>query len=194
MGGGSRGFWNQVAGAIGPMGVEGVRNIGVSGRVGREPYGISWIWKMRRDMAQSSSTLRTESELREGRKYFTLAEARRALPLVKRVAADIEEMQELRLSIHSELSAGLAHMQEQEQARLQQEFDRATDRLGMLIEELARIGVELKDASRVLLDFPSWHEGREILLCWKADETTITYWHEVDGGYSGRKPIALLDE
>jgi hypothetical protein len=129
-----------------------------------------------------------------GKRYFTLAEALRALPLVKRVAGDIQSTQALRLRLHGELSAGLAGMPASKQELLQADFDRATERLASLIEELEQIGVELKDPSRALLDFPSLFEGREILLCWKADEETITHWHEVEGGFAGRKPVAMLEK
>jgi hypothetical protein len=141
------------------------------------------------DFAVSSA----ESQERR-RKYFTLAEAKRALPLVKRVASDIQSIQVERLRIHAELSAGLAGMSSAKQKMLQDDFQRATDRLEKLIDELHMIGVELKDPSRALLDFPAMHEGREVLLCWKADEETITHWHETEAGFAGRKPVALLHE
>ncbi|HVX85455.1 MAG TPA: DUF2203 domain-containing protein [Phycisphaerae bacterium] len=143
-------------------------------------------------MTQFSSTIKTTSTPRQGKKYFTLDEASRALPLVKRIAADIQRTQAQRLRIHAELSVGLSDLSPRRQADLQSDFDRATDRLESLIEELTQIGVDLKDPSRALLDFPCLHEGREVLLCWKADEETITHWHEVDGGFAGRKPVCHL--
>ncbi len=141
------------------------------------------------DFAVSSA----ESQERR-RKHFTLAEAKRALPLVKRVARDIQAIQAQRLKIHAELSAGLAGMSPARQKSLQEDFERATNRLEKLIDELHMIGVELKDPSRALLDFPAMHEGREVLLCWKADEETITHWHETQAGFSGRKSVTLLHE
>ena len=79
-----------------------------------------------------------------------------------------------------------------QQDRLQSDFEHATDRLEQLIEELTKIGVELKDPARGLLDFPFMHQGREVRLCWKADEPAITHWHEVENGYTGRKCVSLL--
>jgi hypothetical protein len=73
------------------------------------------------------------------------------------------------------------------------QFEELTDRMNRLMRELADIGVQLKDPSLALLDFPAMHEGREILLCWKGDEETIAYWHEVQGGYGGRKPVGVLE-
>ena len=138
------------------------------------------------------STMKVSGNSKQGKKYFTLEEATRALPLVKRIAADIQMTQAQRLRIHAELSVGLSDLAPRRQATLQSDFDRATDRLESLIEELTQIGVDLKDPSRALLDFPCLHEGREVLLCWKADEETITHWHEVDGGFAGRKPVCHL--
>jgi hypothetical protein len=145
-------------------------------------------------MSLFTSTARNTKEQRPGKKYFTLAEARRALPLIKRIAADVQAAQAERLRLHGELSAGLARLTALQQDRLQTQFERATDRLEAYIEELNKIGVDLKDPTRALLDFPAHFGGREVLLCWKADEETITHWHELDDGFAGRKPVALLKE
>jgi hypothetical protein len=145
-------------------------------------------------MSQSHPTVTPAKNGRNGKRFFTLAEANRALPLVKRIASDIQSVQSDRLKIHAELSASLAQSIPAKRAALQSDFDRATARLEQLIEELTSIGVELKDPSRALLDFPSHHDGHEVLLCWKAGEETIAHWHELEAGYAGRKPIDTLKE
>ena len=144
-------------------------------------------------MSAITSIARPSSQVRAGKKYFTLAEAKRALALVRRIAADIQETQAQRLKLHAEISGGRAQLSSVQQDRLEARFEQATQRLEELVEEISRVGVELKDPSRALLDFPCVHEGREISLCWKADEPTILHWHELDGGFAGRKPIALLE-
>ena len=40
-----------------------------------------------------------------------------------------------------------------------------------------------------LLDFPSTYEGRWVYLCWRRGEDEIVAWHELDGGFAGRKPL-----
>ena len=40
-----------------------------------------------------------------------------------------------------------------------------------------------------LVDFPTTLDGRWIYLCWHSDEPKVAYWHEVSGGYAGRRPI-----
>ena len=41
-----------------------------------------------------------------------------------------------------------------------------------------------------LIDFPSTFEGRWIFLCWQRGESEVGFWHELNGGYAGRQPIA----
>jgi len=40
-----------------------------------------------------------------------------------------------------------------------------------------------------LLDFPTTYLGRWVLLCWQSGEPELVAWHEVDGGFAGRKPL-----
>jgi hypothetical protein len=40
-----------------------------------------------------------------------------------------------------------------------------------------------------LLDFPTTYKGRWVFLCWQRGEPQVQYWHELDGGYRGRREI-----
>ena len=131
---------------------------------------------------------------RQGKKYFTLADARRALPLVRRIAADIQNAQANRFRLHADLSAQTIGDPASAAVRqIQKDLEKQTLRLEDLVAELQKIGVDLKDPARGLLDFPAVHEGREVLLCWKAGEETIGFWHEMDAGYANRRPVAELE-
>jgi hypothetical protein len=44
-----------------------------------------------------------------------------------------------------------------------------------------------------LLDFPTTLDGRWVYLCWHVGEPRIVAWHEVDGGYAGRRPLTEED-
>lgn len=57
------------------------------------------------------------------------------------------------------------------------------------VEELAAQGLVLRDADTGLIDFPSRREGRPVYLCWRTDEDRVGHWHEVSGGFAGRKPL-----
>ncbi len=55
--------------------------------------------------------------------------------------------------------------------------------------ELQAMEVVLRDLERGLVDFPSMRDGREVYLCWESGETEIEFWHDIDAGYGGRKPL-----
>jgi len=62
--------------------------------------------------------------------------------------------------------------------------------VGKLTTELHNLGIELKDYSRGLIDFPSLRDGRVVLLCWQLGEgDEIEWWHEIEGGFAGRQPL-----
>ena len=122
-------------------------------------------------------------------KHFTLEEARRELPWLRLQFARIREL--------------LAEMQQaqMEMARIQKlvrsnghgsghpQFGVQIGEIQSLVAAINAKGIEIKDLQRGLIDFPHWHEGEEVYLCWLADEEDIVYWHTLDGGFSGRTPI-----
>ncbi|HMT09752.1 MAG TPA: DUF2203 domain-containing protein [Pyrinomonadaceae bacterium] len=63
-------------------------------------------------------------------------------------------------------------------------------KIGQLATEIADEGIELKDYSRGLIDFPAERNGRTVYLCWEIEDVgEIRWWHEIDDGYAGRQPI-----
>jgi hypothetical protein len=59
-----------------------------------------------------------------------------------------------------------------------------------LVEEVGRLGAEVKDLDGGLIDFPALKEGQEVCLCWRLGEDQITHWHGVREGYHGRKSLS----
>jgi hypothetical protein len=47
----------------------------------------------------------------------------------------------------------------------------------------------VKDADTGLVDFPAQVAGAEAFLCWRLGEDEIAYWHGIDEGFPGRKPL-----
>jgi hypothetical protein len=66
---------------------------------------------------------------------------------------------------------------------------RAQQALEAEVRWLAERGILLRDPETGLVDFPHELEGRTVFLCWKLGESDIGYYHEVHGGYGGRKPL-----
>lgn len=50
-------------------------------------------------------------------------------------------------------------------------------------------GILIKDIEQGLIDFPSDRSGVPILLCWRADEASVDFWHYPDAGFAGRQPF-----
>jgi hypothetical protein len=57
------------------------------------------------------------------------------------------------------------------------------------VAELQELEVVLRDLDRGLLDFPSLRDGREVYLCWQDGEDAISFWHEPEAGFAGRRPL-----
>jgi hypothetical protein len=47
----------------------------------------------------------------------------------------------------------------------------------------------VRDLDLGLVDFPSLLEGEEVCLCWKLGEERIAFWHGIEEGFAGRKPL-----
>lgn len=71
------------------------------------------------------------------------------------------------------------------------EVEREARELARVVDELTALGVEVKDADEGLVDFPALRGGETVLLCWMLGEDEIGYWHTVDGGFAGRRPLPL---
>lgn len=67
--------------------------------------------------------------------------------------------------------------------------DASVTALRQTIESIQDMGCLIKDLDTGLVDFPTLYRGQEVLLCWKLGEAEIGWWHGMDDGFAGRKPI-----
>jgi Uncharacterized conserved protein len=126
-------------------------------------------------------------------KFFTLAEANRTLPLVKRIVQDVASYYPTwkDLVAKYELVAAQARPdwgESPEQLAIKAQIDEVAIKINACLVELEQVGCEFK-GEEGLVDFHGTLEGREILWCWKLGEDRITHWHELDAGFKGRQPI-----
>ena len=115
-------------------------------------------------------------------KYFTPAEAKKTLPLVRKIVKDIlDTSREMRL-IADEIGG-----QVEKDPRIQ----RMADSIEEFMQELEEIGCFFKDWNFQigLVDFPAIIDSKEVFLCWRSDEDDILYYHDVETGFAGRKLI-----
>lgn len=130
-------------------------------------------------------------------KTFTLQEATTLLPVLqallkramegKRLIEDVEkELQDLK---HRILLSGGLLVDVPAMARRRAERDKALQDIKDALAEIEAIGVQVKDLDIGLLDFPCAVDDEIVLLCWKYGEEKIGFWHGLEEGFRGRKPI-----
>lgn len=127
-------------------------------------------------------------------KLFTLAEANRTLPLVRRIVQDIASYYPgwKDLVAKYELVAAQARPdwgESKDQLDLKAQIDDVARKINACLQELEQVGCEFKGFEEGLVDFHGKLEDHEILWCWKMGEERITHWHELDAGFAGRQPI-----
>ncbi len=124
-------------------------------------------------------------------KYFTVDEAKKTLPLVRRIVTDI-------VSTHRSMLERLSDLREQDtespasagrRRALEREIEELAETVNRFIGELDAIGALFKGFEEGLVDFYSTLDGRPIFLCWKLGEESIEWWHDLDAGYAGRRPL-----
>ncbi|NPA32140.1 MAG: DUF2203 family protein [Aquificae bacterium] len=123
-------------------------------------------------------------------RLFSLREARETLVKIKPVAEDIrlkkEELKKLYESLNSEED-------ELEIMYIKTRIRELEAQIRRHIARIEKLGGVVKGLEPLLVDFLSVHEGRYIWLCWREDEETIMFWHELDAGYAGRRPVEELE-
>jgi len=127
--------------------------------------------------------------------YFTIKTANEILPSVIEKFKNLKKEKNEVLKLEHKLQSSVSTTNQLEQyVSLKQELNRAITQFYDAITELEDTGVMIKDIDQGLLDFPSKRFDEEIWLCWKEGETEIRFWHEIDSGFNGRKPVTVSDE
>ncbi len=134
-------------------------------------------------------------------KTFTVEEANSALPLVRRIVADVVRAYELLAEQAREYKQTRAVEDrttevEDRLNRLKRSMGALSEEIEAFVGELSEIGCEMKDLKTGLVDFPSLLDDRRVLLCFAMGEDRVEFWHEVTEGYAGRKPlpVTVLEE
>src|SRR4029453_13527193 len=104
------------------------------------------------------------------RRAFTVAAARRA-------------------RLTQRISGNGGDFDPQEPRELDGQLQREAEAVAQAVEELQGLGGLVKDLDRGLVDFPALREGEEVLLCWQVGEGEVAYWHGLEEGFAGRKPL-----
>jgi hypothetical protein len=121
-------------------------------------------------------------------KHYTVEQARKLLPQLKNW---LNQLVEVRCEIED--------FDQQHRSLNEAFFDFGSSMVNRWVENLAKRNdllvefqkkeIQIKDIERGLIDFPAVIGGKEVFLCWEKDDQDIEFWHDLDSGFPGRKPI-----
>lgn len=122
-------------------------------------------------------------------KVFDLDSAREALVLIKPL---VEAINIKRQELHALIDAMEEERDPLERMYMDTQIREIEQEIQKYFKRIEALGGVIKGIDPILVDFLGFYENRYIWYCWKEDEDTIMYWHEMDEGFAGRKPVSLL--
>ena len=130
-------------------------------------------------------------------RFFNLEEAEKLLPAIERLLQAAIESKKTVEAVETEMSQVrgrimlLGGMLPEHSVLSQRKLkkDESFTQLQGTLQEIAANGCLVKDLDIGLVDFPCLMDDREIYLCWKLGEPKIGFWHDVEEGFGGRKPL-----
>lgn len=137
------------------------------------------------------------SSVVEPARLFTVEQANRMLPLVRRIVEDVVQDYERwreQVGVLEVVAAGRRGDSPPDEAeKVEADTQRLAADIDRYVRELRELGVELKGFDQGLVDFPAEIDGRRVYLCWKLGEDAVEHWHDVDAGYAGRERLGTSD-
>ena len=129
-------------------------------------------------------------------KLYTLAEAEAMLPQIRdellSMQASKREVDDVRAYLEHAVSTtgGNGHVRDENTlAEKRRRAEGLVEDINARLRLINDWGIELKGLDEGLIDFPSDREGRVVYLCWRLGEDAIAWWHEIDEGFPGRRPL-----
>ncbi len=126
---------------------------------------------------------------------FTIEQANRMLPLVRRIVEDIVQdyarwMEQV--GVLEVVAAGRRGDSPPDEAeKVEQDTQRLAADIERYVGELRELGVDFKGFDQGLVDFPAELDGRPVYLCWQLGEDAVEHWHDIDAGFAGRQKVQL---
>lgn len=129
-------------------------------------------------------------------RYFTVDEANEALGEVRPLTEELVghrralvELQERQSALTTRIAGNGGNVEPHELEEVQELLDEEVAGIARCVARIHEAGALVKDLDAGLVDFPATRDGQDVLLCWRLGESEIGFWHGVDEGFSGRKPL-----
>lgn len=134
-----------------------------------------------------------------GPRIFTISEVNALIPKLSfLVGQQLREQSEIEqgLAELTRLSGGMPQSLElavsdvPELRRLKDDLRRRIGRYERGWRNVQALGGVVKDPQTGLVDFYGRIEGRVVWLCWRYGEDSLGYYHDLQAGYAGRRPLS----
>jgi len=124
--------------------------------------------------------------------YYDLAAANDRIaelrPLLTSLRDDRDAIATTQLRLEQQRDGDPEHLVQEKQ-----QLTTIVRRMEQGVRQIDAWGITLRDIGTGLVDFPALVNGRPVWLCWKLGEDDIAWWHELDAGIAGRKPLIELE-
>jgi hypothetical protein len=131
-------------------------------------------------------------------RYFTADEANEALSVVRPLAKEMVErrrvladLQERHTAFTTTIAGNGGDFDPGELREVEDQMGEEATAVARCVARINEVGAFVKDLDRGLVDFPALKDGEEVLLCWHVGEDDVAFWHGLEEGFSGRKPLPL---
>lgn len=133
------------------------------------------------------------------RRIFTVDEANRLLPAIEdlfrgmdAMSARARELSDLVSDMESYWTKAIEDPANEDHPRyvaLREELAATLQSMNEAAIQLNALGCELKDPNRGLIDFYAYVNGELVYLCWQRGEKDVGFWHTLEAGFPGRRPL-----
>ena len=122
-------------------------------------------------------------------RYFSLEQADQLLEVITPLVTEMLSVRNKILKLQPKLETVLNKAINNGGSLISGEALHAFETLKDVINKIQQYDVFVKDVNSGLIDFPSIRDGEVVFLCWQYGEKQIEYWHELEDGFQGRKPV-----
>lgn len=122
--------------------------------------------------------------------YYTIDRANERLlelaGMLEALRAQRDELRELKVAYD-------ATEPEDDRRRVRLRMQGQVDQMQATVARIDGWGIALRDIDTGLVDFPALVSGRQVWLCWRLGEAEVGWWHGLEDGVAGRRPLAEME-
>lgn len=130
------------------------------------------------------------------RRYFTVEEANALIPTLELIMGRLQRQGLVLRDELAELARTMAQAPEElttsQIIELRPQLRPVVEEIEALLHQIEAYGLQMKGLDLGLIDFPTEMNGEVALLCWQYGEKEVAFYHTLDAGFAGRKPLATL--